>query len=85
MSSATFHTASMSVQVVSCGEVLKAKRMGPGYVRRLLTAQVPSPEDESRWEQSRRAVVGRPTIELQACRRTVRVTTPLGSLLRAGS
>jgi hypothetical protein len=32
MSSAVFHTASMSAQVVSCGEVLKAKRMGPRYV-----------------------------------------------------
>src|SRR5580704_3270414 len=32
MSSAAFHTASMSVQVVSCGEVLKAKRMDPRYV-----------------------------------------------------
>jgi hypothetical protein len=30
MSSATFHTASMSVQVVFCGDVLKANRtMGP--------------------------------------------------------
>ena len=33
MSSATLHTASMSVQVVFCGEVLKAKRTGPRYVR----------------------------------------------------
>ena len=32
MSSATFQTASMSVQVVSCGEVLKAKRIGLRYV-----------------------------------------------------
>src|SRR5437016_1617779 len=33
MSSATFHTASMSVQVVFCGEVLKAKRIDPRYLR----------------------------------------------------
>src|SRR5579862_6912145 len=31
MPSATFHTDSMSVQVVSCGEVLKAKRTTPRY------------------------------------------------------
>src|SRR5579863_7819331 len=33
MSSPTFHTASMSAQVVFCGEVLKAKRIQPRYIR----------------------------------------------------
>src|SRR5580658_6062607 len=51
MSSAAFHTASMSAQLVSCGEVLKAKRIRPRYV---WSRWPPKPDIGGEVEQSTR-------------------------------